>query len=198
MSTPIITLYDVVFATGGKRYSYLAGTLNYDLEEYVVVPVGRDDQEKVAKIVEMKHYSPSELRLPVEQLKTILRRASAAEREAFEKQSSRTPKKAKGKTNKASFATDDAYITEGLQRDGSLIICYEDYGVDSFDGMDYEVIYELNPENTKKLQEFLSAKYTGNIEYMIIQECGLGYRKKALTELFEEAGVEYSHFSWIS
>lgn len=198
MSTPIITLYDVVFTTDGKRYSYLAGTLDYDIEEYVVVPVGRGEIETVAKIVAMKHCSTSELLLPVEQLKTILRRASTEEREAFNKSTLTTPKKSKEKTDKTSFAADNTYISEGIQSDGSLILCYEDYGVDAFDGMDYEVTYELNPENTKKLQEFLSAKYTGNIEYMIIQECGLGYRKKALTELFEEAGVEFSHFSWIS
>ena len=36
------------------------------------------------------------------------------------------------------------------------------------------------------------------IEYMILQECGPGYRRKALTELFSEAGVEYTKFTWIT
>ena len=64
--------------------------------------------------------------------------------------------------------------------------------------MDYEVTYKLNPENTKKLHTYLSARYTGGIEYMIVQECGPGYRRKALTELFSEAGVEYTSFTWMS
>lgn len=71
-------------------------------------------------------------------------------------------------------------------------------GKNIMDGMDYEITYELNPENTKKLHEYLSVKHNGGLEHMIIQECGPGYRKKALVELFEEAGVEYNHFSWIS
>lgn len=50
----------------------------------------------------------------------------------------------------------------------------------------------------KKLRAYLSASHTGSIECMIREECGRGYRKKALTELFEEAGVEYKYFTWIS
>lgn len=168
MSTPI-TLYDVVFGPGGKRYSYLAGGEEYAVDECVVVPA--------------------------EQLKTILRRASDAESKAFGKAESSKKTKAKAAPAKQS---DDTFISDGLQPDGSLVISYEDYGVESFGGMDYEVIYKLEPDAVKKLRAYLSAGHTGSIEYMIREECGPGYRKKALTELFEEAGVEYKYSTWIS
>lgn len=189
MSTPI-TLYDVVFVPGGKRYSYLAGADVYAVGECVVVPAGKDGREAVVQIEAVRGCEPGELTVP---LKTILRRASEAESKAFGK-----PAAAKAKAPRTPAKPDSLYIAEGLQPDGSLIICYEDYGVESFGGMDYEVTYKLNPENTEKLHAYLSARYTGGIEYMILQECGPGYRRKALTELFSEAGVEYTSLTWMS
>lgn len=189
MSTPI-TLYDVVFVPGGKRYSYLAGADGYAVGECVVVPAGRDGREAVVQIAAVRSCKPEGLLVP---LKTILRRASEAESKAFGK-----PAAAKAKAPRTPAKPDSSYIAEGLQPDGSLIICYEDYGVEAFSGMDYEVTYRLNPENTAKLRAYLSARYTGGIEYMIVQECGPGYRRKALTELFSEAGVEFEQFTWIA
>lgn len=194
MSTPI-TLYDVVFVPGGKRYSYLAGGEEYEVGECVVVPAGKDGREAVVQIAAVRSCEPGELRVPEGQLKTIIRRASEAEREAFGKAEASRKPKAKAAPAKQS---DDTYISEGLQPDGSLVISYEDYGVESFGGMDYEVIYKLEPDAVKKLKAYLSAGHTGSIECMIREECGPGYRKKALTELFEEAGVEYKYFTWIS
>lgn len=188
-----ITLYDVIFGPGGKRYSYLAGGEEYAVDECVVVPAGKGGREAVVQIAAVRSCEPGELRVPAEQLKTIIRRADEAESKAFGK-----PAAAKAKAPKTPAKPDSSYIAEGLQSDGSLLICYEDYGVEAFGGMDYEVTYKLNPENTKKLHAYLSARYTGGIEYMILQECGPGYRRKALTELFSEAGVEYTKFTWIA
>lgn len=36
-----------------------------------------------------------------------------------------------------------------INSNGSASIGYEDYGVDSFDGSDFEVIYNLNKNNFK-------------------------------------------------
>ncbi len=158
---------------------------------------GKDGHESAVRVVSKRRCPVDDMPFPLEKMKHILRRATEDEITVFNQERRSKGKKITKKFVKEAY-NGEPYTSEGVQRDGSIIICHEDYGVDSFDGMDYEITYELNPENTKKRQEYLSAKYTGGIEYMIIQECGLGYRKKALTELFEEAGVEFSHFSWIS
>lgn len=139
MSTPI-TLYDVVFVPGGKRYSYLAGADGYAVGECVVVPAGKGGREAVVQIAAVRSCEPSELRVPEEQLKTIIRRADEAESESFAKAEVHKKPKVKAAPAKQS---DDTYISDGLQPDGSLVISYEDYGVESFGGMDYEVIYKL-------------------------------------------------------
>ena len=73
-----------------------------------------------------------------------------------------------------------------------------DYGSELFGGMDVEVIYKLDPDETEKLRAFLAERYVGSIESMLMQECGQNFMKRGPMELFEEAGVKYEKFVWIS
>lgn len=185
-------LYDVIFTPGGKRYSYLAEE-DYAVGDFVVVPVGQTGREAVVQIVERRTNQDEN----GVQLKKILRRANEAEVASFGKVTSHKPKKTKEQKYTGDTPKNSS-IYEGFQEDGSFVFSYEDYGVDFYDGADVEVIYKLDAENAEKLRMFLGKKYVGGLEYMLVQECGSDYRKKAPTELFDEAGVKYESFTWIS
>ena len=186
---------DVEFHPGGRSYSYIAEEGRYSVGELVVVYAGKDNHEATVRIVGKKPYDSATLSIPADQMKRILRLASEEEKSAFAK--SHHPKSKKKDIfydyNK-NISNDGPYVAEGLQLDGSFVISYSD----SYDGMDVEVTYNLDPKNTDKLCAFLSKRYKGSLESMLIQECGYGYREKGLSELFDEIGLKYGHFTWIS
>lgn len=187
-----LVLYDVIFAPGGKCYSYLAEE-DYAVGDYVVVPVGQARREAVVQIVERRTRQDEN----GVQLKTILRRASEAEIASFGNSASRRSKKSR-EAGYTGYTPKEPCIYEGFQEDGSFVFSYEDYGVDFYDGSDVEVIYKLDAENAEKLRIYLARKHVGSLESMLVQECGSDYRKKAATELFDEAGVKYESFTWIA
>ena len=118
------------------------------------------------------------------------------------KQRESKPKaKPKAKPKKSTPAekgqSDRPYDTDGLQTDGSFVVSYYDAASDFYGG-DVEVIYKLNPENAKLPQDYLAKKYVGSLESMVLQECGQNCMKKGPTELFEEIGLKYERFVWIS
>lgn len=189
--------YDVEFTPGGKTYSYIADD-SYNVGDMVIVCAGRDNHETVVRIVSKKASGDVGLTVPPEKLKRILRCANEEERKAFSKTKvSKTHKKPH-----SDYSTQEQnsrpYEADGLQPDGSLVVSYEDYASEFFGGMDVEVIYKLDADNTERLRIYLSEKYTGSIESMLMQECGQNYMKKGPMELFEEAGVKYEKFVWIS
>ena len=188
-------LYDVEFVPGGKTYTYIAEKDVYSDGEIVVVNVGANNREAVVRIVAKKDFSTEGLSISSGCLKHILRVASGEERIEFATAKKHTRiKKSAGEFTKG----ENLYVSEGIQPDGSFIFSYEDYGVDSFDGMDIETTYILDAENTEKLRLYLAKKHVGSLESMLAQECGYGYRKKAAIELFIEAGVNYKSSIWIS
>lgn len=193
-----LLICDVEFTPGGKTYSYVADDESFNVGDMVIVCAGKDNHETVVRIVAKKSLCDAGLSVPSEKLKHVLRRASAEERAAFPK--SKTPKaKKRFHLNDASQETNSRpYETDGLQQDGSLVVSYADYGSEFFGGMDVEVIYKLDADDTEKLRTFLSKKYVGSIESMLMQECGQNFMKKGPMELFEEAGVKYEKFVWIS
>ena len=189
---------NVEFAPAGKTYSYVADDEVFNVGDMVIVCAGKDNHETVVRIVSKQDPCDARLSVPVEKLKHILRHADEKERSAFPKL--KTPK-AITKSNldhAAQETTNRPYETDGLQPDGSLVVSYADYGSEFFGGMDVEVIYKLDADDTEKLRTFLSKKYVGSIEAMLMQECGQNFMKKGPMELFEEAGVKYEKFVWIS
>ncbi len=190
-----LKLCDVEFYPGGRTYSYFAEEGRYSVGDLVVVNAGKDNHEATVRIVVQKPYDPSTSQISVDQMKRILRFASEEEKSAFAKPHHPKPKK-KDRPYDCSKDTsnDSPYVAEGLQSDGSFIVSYSD----SYDGMDVEVTYNLDSENTEKLRSFLSERYKGSLESMLIQACGYGYREKGLSELFDEIGLKYGHFTWIS
>ncbi len=190
-----VELCSVEFFANGRMYSYLAENDYYSVGDLVVVCAGKDNHEATVRIVAKKPYDSAALPIPVEQMKYILRLATEEEKCAFAKVHLPKLKKKNPLYDYSKDSSNDtSYVAEGLQSNGSFVISYSD----SYDGMDVEVNYNLDPENTEKLRAFLSEKYKGGLESMLIQECGHGYQKKSLTELFDEIGVKYGHFTWIN
>ena len=188
------TICDVEFYPGGRTYSYIAEEGRYSVGDLVVVTAGKDNHEATVRIVTKKPYELSTSQIPVEQMKHILRLVSEEEKSAFAKPHHPKLKKRKPLCDYGKVESNDSsYLAEGLQPDGSFIISYSD----SYDGMDVEVNYNLDSENTEKLRAFLFERYKGSLESMLIQECGYGYREKGLMVLFDEIGLEYGHFTWI-
>ena len=194
-----ILLLDVEFSPGGKAYSFLTDEYDYDVGDLVVVPSGKNDTETTVRVVAKRQCDAGREPFPVDRMKRILRRANEDEVTNFIKTERQKTKKVSAKENsERKIKERSTYVAEGLQPDGSFVFSYEDYGVDSFDGMDIETTYILDAENTEKLRLYLSKKYVGSLESMLAQECGQDYRKKAAIELFEEAGIKYKSSCWIS
>ena len=193
-----IVLCSVEFSSGGKTYSYMDESASFKEGDIVLVQAGKENHESVVRIVSKKRCSVDCLPLPLEKIKSIIRRANEEEMASFRQSGQLKSKKKNSKQSKKVAHREEPNVSEGVQPDGSLVFSYEDYAVELFDGMDYEVTYKLDAENAEKLREYLSKKYKGSLMYMIEQECGYGYRKKSVTELFDEVGVRYDHFVWIS
>ena len=188
----------VEYTPGGKTYSYVADDEVFNVGDMVIVYAGKDNRETVVQIVSKKSSCDAGLSVPFEKLKHILRRADEKEKEAFPKLKISKVKKNSHLGHVTQEENSRPYETDGLQPDGSLVVSYSDYGSEFFGGMDVEVIYKLDADDTEKLRTFLSKKYVGSIESMLLQECGKNFMKKGPMELFEEAGVKYEKFVWIS
>lgn len=62
-----------------REYSYLDRNRIADFGDYVWVPAGKENKQKLALVVDVKDYSPDELPYPIERTKNILRLASDEE-----------------------------------------------------------------------------------------------------------------------
>ena len=81
----------------------------------------------------------------------------------------------------------------------ALKISCEDYGVESFGGGDYEVIYTLNKENRLKLYDELSgAGYFGSLSDMIKEHFGLSFEKEVFSDYCSRHSIEFDRHIWIS
>lgn len=192
---------EVEFSQGGKRYSYLAEKDAFPVGDYVVVHAGKDNHEATVRIVIIRPRSSEDKTSLSGALKHVLRSANEKEIQTFskpvKKKAKSKPKKTSKKDNYCGTENSRPYETDGLQADGSFVISYYDAGSDFYGG-DVEVIYKLDPDNTRLLKDYLAKKYVGSIESMVSQECGQNCMKKGPTELFEEIGLKYERFVWIS
>ena len=79
-----------------------------------------------------------------------------------------------------------------------LFLSYEDYDVECFGGADYECSYSLDKDNTEKFERVLRASHKGTLEEMILEKFGKYMEKESLYAFFEEHGIEFDLFTWIS
>lgn len=78
-----------------------------------------------------------------------------------------------------------------LNRDGSAVIGYEDYGVESFGGSDYEVMYYLDETNLELLVECLSVTSRGNIKDDLITKFGENFNSNYFETFCQDNNIEY-------
>ena len=83
-------------------------------------------------------------------------------------------------------------------QDGRTSIGIEDYDVEMFDGMDYEMIYTLDAENLRKFAGKLAETHPGTLEQMIKAEFGIHLDQKSISMWMDENGIRYEFFSWMS
>ena len=83
-------------------------------------------------------------------------------------------------------------------QDGRTSIGIEDYDVEMFDGMDYEMIYTLDVENLRKFAGKLAETHQGPLEQMIREEFGSHLDRQSISLWMEERGIRYEFFSWLS
>lgn len=70
---------NVQFDEYGKTYSYLTDDDTLEVEDYVVVPVGNDNHESVAKIESIEYHPAEEAPFPIDRIKKIIRKVDKTE-----------------------------------------------------------------------------------------------------------------------
>lgn len=64
----------VVFAEGQKSYYYLTEDDSIKIDDFVLVPVGKDNHEVVVEVVNIEYFSEDNVPLPIEKTKRIIRK----------------------------------------------------------------------------------------------------------------------------
>ena len=64
----------VEFQEGGNGYTYICDEPNIHIGHAVIVPVGKENTEKTALVVQKYHALPKDITFPVEKLKRVIRR----------------------------------------------------------------------------------------------------------------------------
>ncbi|MDI9541121.1 MAG: hypothetical protein QM204_06625 [Bacillota bacterium] len=88
--------------------------------------------------------------------------------------------------------------TSGLflsyNEDGSVILGYEDYGVDIFDGYDYEVNYRLDKSNFKLLCKCLNLTANERVEDLLIKKFGYNFDSIAFETFCKQHKIVYARY----
>ncbi len=72
------------FSTVGKSYAYKCNDITLNTGEYVIVPVGEDGEEKIARITGIQFCTLDIMPYPYDKMKTIIRRVTPEERATVE------------------------------------------------------------------------------------------------------------------
>lgn len=72
--TSSVTYCEVIFARDGVSYYYLLRDKDIKMGDFVVVPVHRENEEKVAKVVSVKEYAYTKTPYPLNKTKSVIRK----------------------------------------------------------------------------------------------------------------------------
>lgn len=70
---------NVQFDEYGKTYCYLTDDDTLEVEDYVIVPVGKGNHESIAKIESIEYHPAEEAPFPIDRIKRIIRKADRTE-----------------------------------------------------------------------------------------------------------------------
>ena len=79
-----------------------------------------------------------------------------------------------------------------------LEIGYEDYGVSLFGGGDFECVYKLDEENSKKFIQLLSKTYNGSVKEMVVLAFGETFSDSEFVNFCKKNNIEYNKSTWTS
>jgi hypothetical protein len=74
----------VVFEDGQKTYYYLADDDSIEVDDFVIVPAGKDNHEAIVNVVGIEYFPEDKVPLPVEKTKHIIRKCTDEEIESIE------------------------------------------------------------------------------------------------------------------
>ena len=181
---------DVSYENGGKTYCYISDDDSIEIDDMVLVPVGKDNKEKKAYVVKKDYYSYDDAPYPVEQTKHIIRKIDKSEIDNY---------MVEGRSPEGFIKTETGDLGSfkiNRQEDGTIKITQEDYDVECFDGMCVEVTYTLNSANAQKLFEILRQRHQGTLEDMMVEEFGIALEKQSFSAFCGEREIEYETFTW--
>jgi hypothetical protein len=93
--------------------------------------------------------------------------------------------------------------TSGLlftqKENGAICVMVVDYGVEEFDGRDWESWYDLDKGNADRLSAELKKMHSGTLEQMLKEEfCeGADFSLYKFERYCREHGIAYRHESWV-
>lgn len=71
-----IAFCSVEFEEDGKSYYYIADEDDLEIDDYVVVPAGKDNHIAIAKVTKIEYFDSTEVPLPLEKTKHIIRKCT--------------------------------------------------------------------------------------------------------------------------
>ena len=86
--------------------------------------------------------------------------------------------------------TDSTFLYT-LNQDGSVMIGYEDYDIDIFDGDDYEVTYLLDAKNFTNLLHHLNIPLNHDTKKQLKKEFGNHFDSRKFEEFCKEHNISY-------
>ena len=181
---------DVEFTPGGTTYCYIADDDMYEVNDTVLVPVGKDNNEILARIINKNYYIDENVPFPVDKTKHIICRVDEEDIDKYTKTDLKTEFIETETATLGSFSLEE-------RSDGSIQITQTDYDVQFYDGMDVEATYTLNKDNADKLKSYLRTKHKGNLENMLVEEFGRCFEKASFSKICDENGIKFESFVWI-
>ncbi len=76
----------VIFSKNGKNFYYISNEDDIEICDLVIVPVGKDNKEKIAEVVNVEYFSKETVPFPLNKTKKIIRRCNDEDMKKLEKE----------------------------------------------------------------------------------------------------------------
>lgn len=74
----------VIFEDGYKSYYYLTDDDNIEVDDFVLVPAGKDNHEAIVRVVKIEYFDVANAPMPIEKTKRIIRKCTDEDFELYE------------------------------------------------------------------------------------------------------------------
>lgn len=80
----VVQIQLAIYQDGQKTYYYLADDDSIEVDDFVIVPAGKDNHEAIVNVVGIEYFPEDKVPLPVEKTKHIIRKCTDEEIESIE------------------------------------------------------------------------------------------------------------------